>query len=166
MMAGSDCDCLICRLEASLIDDLSHEERLEEYRLWAASSEILSAFPTASELIGHLHRQNENQTSPVDEVIAELVRAGANGRLEPIAQSILLLVFVPTIHRTTTQISAAFPLLGREDTAQHLFAASTGIPRFRRTPRAPIAPGVLRRAKDAPQRLSLGDPGISPGPIE
>jgi DNA-directed RNA polymerase specialized sigma24 family protein len=123
MMAGSDCDCLICRLEASLMDDLSHEERLEEYRLWAASSEILSAFPTASELIGLLHRQNENQNSPVDEVIVELVRAGANGRLEPIAQSILLLVFVPTIHRTTTQISAAFPSLGRQDTAQHLFAA-------------------------------------------
>jgi DNA-directed RNA polymerase specialized sigma24 family protein len=122
-MAGSDCDCLICRLEASLMDDLSHEERLEEYRLWAASSEILSAFPTASELIGLLHQQNENQTSPVDEVIVELVRAGANGRLEPIAQSILLLVFVPTIHRTTTQISAAFPSLGRQDTAQHLFAA-------------------------------------------
>ena len=122
MMAGSDCDCLICRLEASLLDELNHEKGLEEYRVWARTSEILAPFPTASNLVAHLHRQNDEQNSSVDEVIAELVRAGAKGRLEPIAQSLLLLVFVPTIHRTTTQISAVFPLLGREDTAQHLFA--------------------------------------------
>jgi DNA-directed RNA polymerase specialized sigma24 family protein len=122
MMAGSDCDCLICRLEESLIAELSQEKSIEEYRLWARSSEVLAVFPTASELIAHLHRQNEDQNSSVDEVIAELVRTDSNGRLDPIGQSLLLLVFVPTIHRTTTQISAVFPSLGRDDTAQHLFA--------------------------------------------
>jgi DNA-directed RNA polymerase specialized sigma24 family protein len=121
MMAGSDCDCLICRLEATLIHELNHEKGREEYRLWAASSEILAAFPTASALIAHLHRQNDDQSSSVDEVILELVRAGANRPRGALWQSLLLLVFVPTIHRTTTQISTAFPLLGREDTAQHLF---------------------------------------------
>jgi DNA-directed RNA polymerase specialized sigma24 family protein len=126
MMAGSDCDCLICRLEESLIDELSQEKSREEYRLWARSSEVLAVFPTASELIAHLHRQSEDQNSSADEVIAELVRTGMNGRLDPIGQSLLLLVFVPTIHRTTTQISAAFPSLGRDDTAQHLFATLLG----------------------------------------
>jgi DNA-directed RNA polymerase specialized sigma24 family protein len=123
MMAGSDCDCLICRLEASLLDELNHEKGLEEYCLWARTSEVLAAFPTASRLVAHLHRQNDDQNSSVDEVIVELVRAGAQGRLEPIAQSLLLLVFVPTIHRTTSQISAVFPAVAREDTAQHLFTA-------------------------------------------
>jgi len=123
MMAGSDCDCLICRLETSLIDELNNKMGWEGYRLWAASSEILAAFPTASELIAHLHQQGEDRNFSVDAIIAELIRTGRNGRLDPIGQSLLLLVFVPTIHRTTTQISAAFPLLGREDTAQHLFAA-------------------------------------------
>jgi DNA-directed RNA polymerase specialized sigma24 family protein len=123
MMAGSDCDCLICRLEESLIDELNQERSLEEYRLWARSSEVLAVFPTPSELIAHLHRQNHDQSSSVDEVIAQLVRPGSNGSLDPMGQSLLLLVFVPTIHRTTTQISVAFPSLGRDDTAQHVFAA-------------------------------------------
>jgi len=123
MMAGSDCDCLICRLEASLLDELNHEKGLEEYCLWAGASEVLAPFPTASRLVAYLHRQNDDQNSSVDEVIVELVRTGAQGWLEPIAQSLLLLVFVPTIHRTTTQISAVFPAVAREDTAQHLFAA-------------------------------------------
>lgn len=123
MMAGSDCDCLICRLETSLLDELSHEKHIEEYRAWAASNKILAAFPTSSELIAHLHRQTEEQNYSADEVIGELVRPGTNGSLDPIGQSLLLLVFVPTIHRTTTQIRAAFPSLGRDDTAQHLFAA-------------------------------------------
>jgi hypothetical protein len=50
MMAGSDCGCLICRLEASLLDELHHEKALEEYRRWAASSRVLAAFPTPAEL--------------------------------------------------------------------------------------------------------------------
>jgi DNA-directed RNA polymerase specialized sigma24 family protein len=37
-------------------------------------------------------------------------------------QRLLLLAFIPTIHRTTTQITATFPSLTRDDTAQHLFA--------------------------------------------
>jgi DNA-directed RNA polymerase specialized sigma24 family protein len=123
MMAGSDCDCLVCRLETSLIDELNNRTGLEGYRLWAASSEILAAFPTASELIAHLHQQGEDRNFSVDAIIAELIRTGSNGRLDLIGQSLLLLVFVPTIHRTMTQISAAFPSLGRDDTAQHLFAA-------------------------------------------
>jgi len=123
MMAGNDCECLICRLETSLLDELSHEKRIAEYRLWAASNKILAAFPTSSELLAHLHRQTEEQNYSVDELIGELVRPSANGSLDPMGQSLLLLAFVPTIHRTTTQISSAFPSLGREDTAQHLFAA-------------------------------------------
>jgi DNA-directed RNA polymerase specialized sigma24 family protein len=123
MMTGNDCDCLICRLEENLLDELSREKGLEEYRLWAASSQVLAAFPTASELIGHLHRQSADQNSSIDEIIVELVRTGVKEPPSPIWQSLLLLAFVPTIHRTTTQISMAFPSLAREDTAQHLFGA-------------------------------------------
>jgi DNA-directed RNA polymerase specialized sigma24 family protein len=123
MMTGNECACLICRLEAHLIDELSHEKSSEEYRVWTASSQVLAAFPTACQLLGHLHRPSDERSSSVDEIILELVRAGAKRPPDPICQSLLLLIFVPTIHRTTTQISAAFPSLPREDTAQHLFAA-------------------------------------------
>jgi DNA-directed RNA polymerase specialized sigma24 family protein len=123
MMAGNDCDCLICRLEASLLEELNEKKGLQEYRRWAASSDVLAAFPTASELIAHLHRQqcDERSSSP-DEILVELVGAAASGVPHWLLERLLLLVFVPTMHRTTRQVSAAFPLLAREDTAQHLFA--------------------------------------------
>jgi DNA-directed RNA polymerase specialized sigma24 family protein len=124
MMAGSDCGCLICRLEASLLDELHHEKALEEYRRWAASSRVLAAFPTPAELVAHLHRQHSDEgNSSADEILLELVGTGAKGPFDSMRQQILLLVFVPTIHRTTSQVSAGFPALAREDTAQHLFAA-------------------------------------------
>ena len=123
MMAGSDCDCLICRLEASLTQEFGQEKGLEEYRRWARSSEVLAGFQTASELIAHLHRPSEGCNARADRVIVEMVRARAREPFESIAQSLSLLVFVPTLHRTASQIGATFPSLGREDTAQHLFAA-------------------------------------------
>lgn len=95
MMAGSDCDCLICHLEASLAHELSLEKGLEDYRRCAQSSEELARFQTASELIGHLHRQSEDRNAWVDPVLVELVRARAQEPFEPIAQSLLLLAFVP-----------------------------------------------------------------------
>jgi DNA-directed RNA polymerase specialized sigma24 family protein len=123
MMAGNDCDCIICRLEANLLEELSDKKGLQEFKRWAASSEVLAAFPTALELVAHLHRQqcDEHSSSP-DEILVELVAAGPNGVPHPFVERLLLLVFVPTMHRTTRQVSAAFPLLARQDTAQHLFA--------------------------------------------
>ena len=176
MMAGSDCDCLICRLEASLLDELNHEKGLEEYRLWAGASEVLAPFPTASRLVAHLHRQNDDQNSSVDEVIVELVRTGAKGRLEPIAQSLLLLVFVPTIHRTTSQISAVFPAVAREDTAQHLFAALLEFLHSQelRTQRSHLAFVVARRMRRSAFRWAIresrldrpNEPGAAPATFE
>jgi hypothetical protein len=51
MMTASCCDCLFCRLEATLIAELSDDRNNEEFRSFALSSPILCLFPTASELI-------------------------------------------------------------------------------------------------------------------
>jgi len=122
MMARSKCDCLVCRLEASLIAELSDDRGREQFRLLTASSRILSAFPTALDLTEHLHKGHQ-QNSPSDPVLLELVARTAHAAFGPIAQTLLLLVFVPTIHRTTSQIAGTFPSLAREDTAQCLFTA-------------------------------------------
>ena len=157
MMAGNDCDCLICRLEATLLDDLNNEKALEEYRVWAAASEALAAFPTAPEVIAQLHRQNEGQSSAADEVIRELVRADANRPSGSFWQSVLVLVFIPTIHRTTSQISAAFPSLGREDTAQYLFATFLEFLRSEelRSRRSHLAFVVARRMRRSAFRWAI-----------
>lgn len=123
MMTASYCDCLICRLEASFIAELSDDRSHEEFRLFAVFSPILAAFPTALELIRKLHDHDNHEQNPSsDEVLLDLLRRGSDTLFHLMWQRLLLLVFIPTIHRTTSQIAATFPSLTRDDTAQHLFA--------------------------------------------
>lgn len=123
MMTASHCDCLICRLEASFIAELSDPGSNQEFRLFTVTSPILSAFPTASELIHKLRdHDNNEQNSFSDEILRDLLRRASDTLFLPMWQRLLLLVFVPTVHRTTSQITGTFPSLTRDDTAQHLFA--------------------------------------------
>src|ERR1700729_3227114 len=123
MMTASYCDCLICRLEATFIAELSDDRSREEFRFFAVSSPILAAFPSPSELIQKLRdHDNHDQNSSSDEILRDLLGRGGDTLFQPMWQRLLLLVFVPTVHRTTSQVTATFPSLTRDDTAQHLFA--------------------------------------------
>jgi hypothetical protein len=122
-MTGSHCDCLICRLETSLIAELGNEKSHEEFRLFAASSPLLSLFPGPLELVRALQDYTNHQQNPSsDELLFALLERRTNALFRSMGQPLLLVVFIPTVHRTTTQITASFPSLAREDTGQHLFA--------------------------------------------
>jgi len=122
MMTASYCDCLVCRLETSLIAELSDDRSNEEFRSFCVSSPILSTFPTTFELIRQLHDQdNRGQKPSSDEVLIDLLRRNTDALFRPAWQRLFLLVFIPTVHRTTSQIAGTFPSLTRDDTAQHIF---------------------------------------------
>ncbi|MGB7232893.1 MAG: hypothetical protein WBD19_14565 [Candidatus Acidiferrum sp.] len=122
MMAASHCDCLICRLESGLAAELSDEQSLRDFRSFVAPSALLSSFSSAFELVRALHEHEKLQRSPSpDDVLGDLLRRGTDAHFLPFLERLLLLVFIPTIHRTTSQIVATFPSLAREDTAQFLF---------------------------------------------
>ena len=120
-MTGSNCDCLICRLEKSILTEVSDAGTREEYRLLTASNETLSVFPTALDLIHHLHAPDgpSNGSSP-DRLLRELLKRNASAPRVLQWQRLLLLVFIPTIHRTASQTTAMFPSLGREDVSQQV----------------------------------------------
>jgi DNA-directed RNA polymerase specialized sigma24 family protein len=123
MMTASYCDCLICRLEASFIAELSDGRSHEEFRLFAVASPVLSAFGNAFELVRKLQHHGDHEQNPCsDEVLLDLLGRGSDTLFHSMWQRLLLLVFIPTIHRTTSQIIGTFPSLTRDDTAQHLFA--------------------------------------------
>lgn len=122
-MTASLCDCLICRLETRLVAELSDDRNNEEFRLFALLSSTLSLFPTAFSLIRRLHDyENPEQSPSADQILLDLLRDDIETPTQPIWQRLLLLVFIPTVHRTASQVSAAFPLLSRDDIAQHIFA--------------------------------------------
>jgi len=124
MMTASYCDCLICQLEADFIAEFSDGRSDEHFRLFALSSPILSGFPHALELVRKLQDHDNHEQKPSsDEILLDLLGRGNDAQFRPMWQRLLLLVFIPTVHRTTSQIVMAFPSLTREDTAQCLFAA-------------------------------------------
>jgi DNA-directed RNA polymerase specialized sigma24 family protein len=121
MTAGFNCNCFICRLETSLTTELSADRSSENYHYVVDSSLVLSGFPTSLELIQHLHRPEiDHQYPSSDQILLELIRPRTNPSLQQSWNSILLLVFIPTIHRTTSQLSVSFPFLARDDIAQNL----------------------------------------------
>jgi DNA-directed RNA polymerase specialized sigma24 family protein len=121
MMNRPNCDCLVCRLEKSLIAEFAEETVSDEARLLAASSNILSCFPSPLDLVRELHAPDDrNDTSSADSLLREILERNLRTALRSICQRLLLLVFVPTIHRTASQITAAFPSLARDDVSQHV----------------------------------------------
>ena len=72
MMTASYCDCLICRLEASIIAELSDDRSREEFRLFAVSSPILAAFPSPSELIQNFRDHDNHDPVSYTHLMAEL----------------------------------------------------------------------------------------------
>lgn len=123
MLTASYCDCLICRMEASFIAELSDGRSNEEFRLFAVSSPVPSAFGNPIELARKLQDpDNHDQHPSSDDVHFDLLGRGSDVQFHSVWQRLLLLVFIPTIYRTTSQIIGTFPLLARDDTAHHLFA--------------------------------------------
>jgi DNA-directed RNA polymerase specialized sigma24 family protein len=123
MLAGPNCNCLICRLEADLITELGTDCSQTLYLRLAASCLVLSGFPTTLQLIRHLHRPEAGHPSPTsDEILRELLGLPSDPDLLQFWHSTILLAFIPTIHRTSSHIGTTFPSLTRDDIAQHLIA--------------------------------------------
>jgi len=118
MRTGSSCDCLICRTEKSLAAELGGPDGRE----WLASSTgLLSRFSSPLDLVRELHAQEaEKASASADALLRELLDGRARGSSRAFYQALLLLVFIPTIHRTTSHLAAAFPSLGCDDAAQHV----------------------------------------------
>src|SRR5579862_5537536 len=121
MIAASRCDCLICHLETTLVIELSDESSTQQFRVF--SSSILSTVSTPFDLIRELHdHSTPDRDAFVDEIIYKIVSRNSDNAFAPIRQKLLLLAFIPTVHRTTSQVAATFPSLARDDIAQHIFS--------------------------------------------
>jgi DNA-directed RNA polymerase specialized sigma24 family protein len=121
MIAGSYCDCLVCRLEKSLLAEFRDADVCDDSV--AVPGDLLSAFPTYLDLIGHLHAPSDpSDSSSSDALLAALLQPDSKVGPRLPRQQLLLLVFVPTIHRTASQITAMFPSLSRDDISQQVLS--------------------------------------------
>ena len=121
MMAGSNCDCLVCRTERCLIAELREECASKELARARNSSSVLTVYDSPLDLVRALHTpEDPTGSGSSDALLSELLLENTRASAGSIWQRLLLLVFVPTIHRTTSHIAAAFPSLAREDVSQYV----------------------------------------------
>jgi hypothetical protein len=135
MNRESHCRCLLCGMERHLAEQFAEPEGQNAYRQLAGFSSVLSAFPAASDLISFLHTEQsaENQTHSKDGILAELLSGTTNNGRSRTAQELLLLAFLPILHRISRQVAKRCRGLPSDDVAQHVVTAlleSFGSPEF------------------------------------
>jgi hypothetical protein len=125
MSRVSHCRCLLCGMERHLTEQFAGGVGRETYRQFATFSPVLSAFPAASDLISYLHTlQTEgNGTYSKDSILAELLRRTTGNGRSATSRELLLLAFVPILHRISRQVITRSPDLPPDDVAQHVVTA-------------------------------------------
>jgi hypothetical protein len=131
----SRCRCLLCGMERHLTGHFEQPPGHMAYREIAKLSVSVSAFPAASDLIAYLHTQqnNGNGSVPKNQILAELLRAASDNGTASVSRELLLLAFVPMLHRIMRQVFFRFPVLPLDDIAQNTvatFLESFGSPEF------------------------------------
>jgi DNA-directed RNA polymerase specialized sigma24 family protein len=116
------CNCHICKIERHLFVSLSESPSDARFAALTVNSTSLARFTTVPDLLANLHaaRDGDAPTSIPGELLSALIQTGtARGEFELI-QSILVLAFTPTIHRTYREVRAWFRELEPEDIAQQV----------------------------------------------
>ena len=123
MRENLNCHCHICRVEGHLFTAVEQFPGPDRFRKITSISPVLAMFSDARTLIGHLHaqRRGEYRSPSPSEVLHAIIEAGRNIGDPEMSQSVLVLAFMPTIHRTYREIRAWFQELATEDIAQQTF---------------------------------------------
>jgi hypothetical protein len=118
------CNCHICKVERHLFTALSEPPRSLQFSIVVSSSPPLAKFPNVADLLSDLHgrRGGDSAGKLVSELLASLIRVGSTIPDFELIQSVLVLAFTPTIHRTYWEVRAWFRELEPEDIAQQTFA--------------------------------------------
>jgi hypothetical protein len=108
-----NCRCPLCLLEEKLRAEL--RDNREDHLLVLGSGAHLAAFPTAADLL--LHLQSLAGSAASDPLLSELLeaRVAFPGGL---ADSVLVLLFLPMLHSTLRRVRQRYPALSREDATQ------------------------------------------------
>ena len=74
MIAASRCNCLVCRLEGTLITELGDAAPADQFHSFTVSSTVLSSLPTPFALIRELHdHSTQDRSALADELILNIL---------------------------------------------------------------------------------------------
>ncbi len=116
-----NCQCALCRVEHDLLDSLSTQTARIHFQALAHSYPILNQFDSPADLIAQLREHDDVEGAnriARNAILHELVSSVADRIAEETGQQLLLLAFMPAIHRTYAEVCQLFPALGADDIAQ------------------------------------------------
>jgi DNA-directed RNA polymerase specialized sigma24 family protein len=116
------CNCHICKIETHLIVSLGEQPCLDEFLIIANSATPLATFSSALALVEHLHAQKNGVISvpSASEIVGSLIQDNSLVFGAELKNSILVLSFIPMIHRTYREVRAWFREIDPEDIAQQI----------------------------------------------
>lgn len=122
MKENLKCNCAICSVERHLFVSVAKPPGAERFLKLAATSPVLTNFTNALALVHHLHAQKDGDYRPpsVSQVLGALIQAGPEIRDPEMSQSVLVLAFMPAIHRTYRETRAWFQDIPTDDIAQQI----------------------------------------------
>ena len=133
------CRCPLCQLDRTLISRLDQPESMQWYRELAARIFILSWFPDIPDLISQMHTRGSDAEAHhlSDTIYVALLGELSSPESADLAQTLLLRILVPVLHKGLRTIGASFPQLPPEDLAQQLVTTCLQIMQ---------SPGIRRKA--------------------
>jgi hypothetical protein len=115
----SNCTCVVCQVERSLLDSLSTQIARNHFEALAANHPVLNHFNSPADVIARLHEQVEADNHNARNGILHAVVDGlADRTTEDIGQQLLLVAYAPAIHKVYREVCQRFPRLAPEDIAQ------------------------------------------------
>jgi hypothetical protein len=121
MLKENNCCCVVCQVERSLLNSLSTQTARTHFQALARNYPILNHFDSPAEVIAQLHEHERVELvnhKAWNGILHALVESIADGSAEEIGQQLLLLAYMPAIHRAYVEVCQQFPTLAAEDVAQ------------------------------------------------
>ena len=120
MRENLQCNCHICKIERHLVISLSEPPCSDDFVRLAHTTAPLATFSTPLALVEHLHTKGGTSVPSASEVVGSLMQSSSRIAETELRNSVLVLSFVPMIHRTYREVRAWFREIEAEDIAQQI----------------------------------------------
>ena len=121
MSKENNCRCVVCEIERNLLNSLNSQTARTHFQALARNHAVLKHFDSPTDVIVqlHLHEQVEaTNHNSWNGILHALVDSIADSTFEEIGQQLLLLAYMPAIHKVYREACKKFPGLCPEDIAQ------------------------------------------------
>ena len=121
MLKENNCSCVVCQVERNLLNSLGTQIARTHFQALAHNYPILNHFDSPSAVIAQLHEHERVELvnhKTWNGILHALVNSIGSRTAEEIGQQLLLLAYMPAIHKAYREVCQKFPALYSEDIAQ------------------------------------------------